>query len=88
MQWACILLACGSAVLTVYIAVLSIALMDAQAPAVQPIPLRWLLPAGIAGIIGGGAWVQLTWQPQQAKAQQPKTQQPTIQQATIQQGRT
>jgi hypothetical protein len=65
-QWAGILLAGGSAVLCVYIGLLSIALMDAQSHTIQPIPLQWLLLAGIAGMLGGGTWVQLTWQPQRA----------------------
>jgi hypothetical protein len=63
LQWAGILLAGGSGGLTL----LSIALMDGQAAA--PMPLKWLLLAGIAGLLGGGAWVQCTWKAQQGRAQ-------------------
>ena len=54
MQWAGILLAGASVVL-------SLALMDAQYPAA---PLKWLLLAGVAGLLGAGVWVQCTWKPQ------------------------
>lgn len=63
MQWAAILLACGSLVLML----VSIAVMDAQYPTAAPMPLRWLLFAGIAGLIGGGVWVQCTWKTQQGR---------------------
>jgi len=65
MQWAGILLAGGSVVLTV----LSIALMDAQSPTGPPMPLKWLLLAGVAGLLGGGVWVQCTWKAQQGRTQ-------------------
>lgn len=65
MQWAGILLAGGSVVLTV----LSIALMDTQSPTGPPMPLKWLLLAGIAGLLGGGVWVQCTWKAQQGRTQ-------------------
>jgi hypothetical protein len=59
MQWAGILLAGGSVVLTV----LSIALMDAQSPATPLMP-QWLLLTGMAGLLGSGVWVQCTWKAQ------------------------
>jgi hypothetical protein len=59
MQWAGILLAGGSVVLTV----LSIALIDAQSPATPLMP-QWLLLAGMAGLLGSGVWVQCTWKAQ------------------------
>ncbi len=65
MQRAGILLAGGSVVLTV----LSIALMDAQSPTAPSMRLKWLLLAGIAGLLGGGAWVQCTWKSQQGRTQ-------------------
>lgn len=63
MQWAGILLAAGSMTLMV----LSIALMDAQSPSTPP--LKWLLLAGISGLLGGGVWVQCTWKAQQRRTQ-------------------
>ena len=65
MRWAGILLAAGSVVLTV----LSVALMDAQSPTAAPMPLKWLLLAGIAGLLGGCVWVQCTWKPRQGRIQ-------------------
>ena len=65
MQWAGILLAGCSVVLTM----LSIALMDAQSPTAPAMPLKWLLLAGIAGLLGGGVWVQCTWKAQQGSTQ-------------------
>jgi hypothetical protein len=65
MQWAGILLAGGSVVLTV----LSIALIDAQSPTAPPMPLKWLLLAGIVGLLGGAVWVQCTWKAQQGRSQ-------------------
>ncbi|MFL5284522.1 MAG: hypothetical protein ACJ8AW_26910 [Rhodopila sp.] len=59
MQWAGILLAGASMVLTV----LPIALMDAQSPTMPPMP-QWLFLAGITGLLGGGIWVQCTWKAQ------------------------
>lgn len=60
MQWAGILLAGGSVVLTM----LSIALIDGQSLAAAPMPLKWLLLTGIAGLLGAGVWVQCTWEVQ------------------------
>jgi len=65
MQWAGILLAGGSVVLTL----LSLAWLDAQSSIASPTPLKWLLLAGIAGLLGGGAWVQSTWKPQSGGTQ-------------------
>jgi hypothetical protein len=59
-QWAGILLAGGSAVLTVY----AIVSMNAQSPTALPIPLEWLLLSGLAGLLGGGVWVQFSWKTQ------------------------
>jgi len=50
MQWAGILLAGGSVVLTL----LSLAWLDAQSSIASPTPLKWLLLAGIAGLLGVG----------------------------------
>jgi hypothetical protein len=67
MQWTGILLAGGSLVLTGYMVVLSIALMDAQSPTAPLMPLKWLLLAGIVGLLGSGLWVQCTWKAQQGR---------------------
>ena len=63
-QWMGILLAGGSAILTGYVVAFSTALMGAQSPAALLMPQGWLLLAGIAGLLGGGAWVQFTWRSQ------------------------
>jgi len=67
MQWAGILLAGGSAVLTGYMAVLSIALMDAPSQTTPLMPLKWLLLAGVVGLLGSGLWVQCTWKARAGK---------------------
>jgi hypothetical protein len=64
-QWAGILLGGGSVVLTV----LAIALMDTSSLATASVPLNWWLLAGIAGLLGGGVWVQATWKTQQESSQ-------------------
>lgn len=69
MQWAGILLAGSSAVLTGYIVAFLIAVMDAQSPTSPPMLLKWLLLVGIAGLLGGGTWVQCTWKAQQGRTQ-------------------
>ena len=51
--------AAGRVVLTV----LSVALMDARSPTAAPMPLKSLLLAGIAGLLGGCVSVQCTWKP-------------------------
>lgn len=57
MQWTGILLAGGSGGLIL----LSIALIGGQAPNAPFMPLKWLLLAGIAGLLGSAVWVQCTW---------------------------
>lgn len=69
MQWAGILLAGGSAVLTGYVAGLCIALMTTESPVALPMLLEWLLLLGITGLISGGIWVQFTWKTQQNRIQ-------------------
>jgi hypothetical protein len=61
MQWAGILLAGASVVLSV----LSLSLMeDAQSPTA---PLKWWLLAGIVGLLGSSVWVQCTWEAQRGR---------------------
>ena len=57
MHWAGILLAGGGGGLTL----LSTALISGHYPNTPFMPLKWLLLAGIAGLLGGAVLVQCTW---------------------------
>ena len=64
MQWTGILLAGGSGGLIL----LSIALIGGQYPNAPFMPFKWLLLAGIAGLLGSAVWVQWTWKAYREKA--------------------